>query len=194
MIRQPASGVSRRTALTALALAAGTLATGCSLGAEPRRASGRPRGDASRTAEQDPDVALLALAAFGERFALEAATATLGRHGELAAILTGVRDAHQSHVQLLSDAAPEDAVAGLRSAAASPSPVAPAGPFRVPSRPVAALRRLSLMERDLSLANKRHAFAADSGAFARILASMAASAAQHASVLADATATRPAAR
>ena len=46
-----------------------------------------------------------------------------------------------------------------------------------------ALRALARHEDELSLEDKRSAFAAESGSFARVLASMAASAAQQATVL-----------
>jgi hypothetical protein len=45
------------------------------------------------------------------------------------------------------------------------------------------LRAIARREDELSLVDKRSAFAAESGAFARVLASMAASAAQQAVVL-----------
>lgn len=142
---------------------------------------------------QDPDVTLVALVVAGERFALDATTATIDRHGDLAALLAGARDAHQAHVTLLADAAPEQATGRSPSPTGSASPTADPATrsFGVPARPRAALRGLASMELDLSLADKRHAFAAESGAFARILASMAASAAQHAVLLGEATATTP---
>lgn len=70
--------------------------------------------------------------------------------------------------------------AGSPSAAASQSE----GPEdRVPRDPGHAVRRLARQEDRLSLANKRASFAAGSGAFARLLASMAAAAAQQSVVL-----------
>jgi hypothetical protein len=53
----------------------------------------------------------------------------------------------------------------------------------VPSDPARALRAIARREDELALVDKRSAFAAESGAFARVLASMAASAAQQAVVL-----------
>ena len=180
LLRSRVAGLSRRTAV--LGFAAGALVAGCTTDREPARARGRRGGEADEVAEKDPDVPLAAEAVAGERAALDAVTATVARHTGLAAVLSAVRDAHQAHVHLLDDAAP-DAPA---SASPSASPTGgPTDPFRVPARPRAALRRLAEMEQQVSLANKRHAFAAESGAFARMLASMAASAAQQAFVLGD---------
>jgi hypothetical protein len=53
----------------------------------------------------------------------------------------------------------------------------------VPASPGAALAALAREEERLSQVGKRSAFAAESGAFARVLASMAAAAAQHAVAL-----------
>lgn len=135
-------------------------------------------------------MALVALAVAGERSALEAVTATIDRHADLADALSRLLDAHRAHVNLLADAAPDEAASGPTSPTtpASPGPgesTGSTGTPTVPARTKAALQRLSSMEQGLSLANKRHAFAAESGAFARLLASMAASAAQHASFLAE---------
>jgi hypothetical protein len=56
----------------------------------------------------------------------------------------------------------------------------------VPGDRARALRQVVTAERDLALATKRHAFRAQSGAFARLLGSMAAAAAQQEAVLATA--------
>jgi hypothetical protein len=64
----------------------------------------------------------------------------------------------------------------------SATPSAP----RVPARAAVALAALAREEDRLSLLGRRSAFAAQSGAFARVLASMAAASAQQARTLADA--------
>jgi len=190
VIRTPVSGLTRRTGLVTVMVGIGALATGCTVDSDPQPAAGRGRSGAGEAAGQDPDVALVALAVAGERSALEAVTATIDRHADLADALSRLLDAHRAHVNLLADAAPDEAASGPTSPTtpASPGPgesTGSTGTPTVPARTKAALQRLSSMEQGLSLANKRHAFAAESGAFARLLASMAASAAQHASFLAE---------
>jgi hypothetical protein len=56
----------------------------------------------------------------------------------------------------------------------------------VPASRRRALRAVGSAENELSAQQKQHAFAAQSGAFARLLASMAAAAAQLSAVLSDA--------
>ena len=68
-----------------------------------------------------------------------------------------------------------------RSAGASPSPTATAS--QVAEDPERALAAVARAEDELTLTGKRSAFAAESGAFARVLASMAAAAAQQAVLL-----------
>jgi hypothetical protein len=115
--------------------------------------------------------------------------ATVARHQQLAALLTDPRAAHEAHVALLRDAAPDEpAPSRASSPGSSPSADAPRAEDtdrtpRAPRDPLRALRALARVEDDLALVVKRRAFAAESGAFARVLASMAASAAQHAVLL-----------
>ena len=95
--------------------------------------------------------------------------------------LSPARDAHAAHIALLEEAAPDEPLP-----TAGPSATAtesPEGSFDVPSDPRRAVKRIARREDDLALTDKRSAFAAESGAFARVLASMAASAAQHAAAL-----------
>jgi type IV secretory pathway TrbL component len=66
------------------------------------------------------------------------------------------------------------------TAAGSPS-ASPAA--EVPTSRRRALRAVGAAENELSAQQKQHAFASQSGAFARLLASMAAAAAQQAAVL-----------
>jgi len=136
-----------------------------------------------------------------EQFTLDAIEATAARHRDLAELLAPVIAAHSEHVRLLAEAAPATpATAAATGAAASPSSSPPAPReqgtrrYRVPREPQAALTSVSATEQDLSTSIKRHAFVAQSGAFARLLASMAASAGQHAVVLARPLPTKRAGR
>lgn len=125
-----------------------------------------------------------------EQSTLDTIEATAARHRELAGILSPLIAAHSEHLRLLAEAVPAASdTASDTGASASPSPSASSPTeqgvrrYRVPREPQAALSRLSENEQDLSTSTKRHAFVAKSGPFARLLASMAASAAQHAVLL-----------
>lgn len=190
-VRRPAA-VSRRTATVGVAAVTAALASGCT----PRGIDRRPRARSSATTapRTDPDVALAAAVLTDEQDMLDRVLATLRRHPRLAPVLSGTRAVHQAHVDLLTDAVPDRARA---SSAASPSQgaspsvspsVAPAPdpPARVPSRVPAALAALAREEDRLALLGRRSAFTAESGAFARVLASMAAAASQQSVTLAAA--------
>lgn len=188
----PRRALSRRTALLGT-VALGTAAcTPYSLG-DKHRGAGEP-GQPAATAEPgfDPDVALAASVLADEQALVDRVDATTEAHPRLARLLTETRAVHVAHVDLLADAAPED-VAPTASAGSSPSatPAAPstseADPTpRVPRDAAQALQALARHEDDLSLADKRSAFAAESGSFARVLASMAAAAAQQSAALREA--------
>lgn len=182
----PGPRVTRRATLAA---AAGTvaLATGCTPNAvnSPERRAAR-----RRTPAPDPDVALAATVLGDEQALIDRIDATVARHPQLAALLTDTRTAHEAHVDLLREAAPDDPGSAAEDApSSSPDPSPSAGAPQAedtdrPSRdPERALRDLARREDDLALVDKRSAFAAESGTFARVLASMAASAAQHAVLL-----------
>ena len=95
---------------------------------------------------------------------------------------------HRQHVRLLTEAVPSDPPS---PASASPSPPSPASPsaspsaagVHVPADRAKALAAVARAEDELGLEGKRSAFRAESGAFARILASMAAAAAQQAALV-----------
>ena len=186
-----AVGLTRRTAVGSAAAIGAAVVTGCT----PSGVDRRPRPTPARSAAADPDVALAAAALAVEQRMLDLVTATQKRHPALATVLSGALAAHRAHVDLLSDAVP-DRPSASASPSTSPSPsgsvspsvspsVAPP-PQRVPARPAAALSALSRAEDRVGLAGRRHAFAAQSGAFARVLASIAAAAAQQSVVLASA--------
>ncbi len=176
----PASSVTRRTALAAVAGSAAGLAA-CS----PNASRAHPRRRAHRDRETDPavdpDVLLAATVLTDEQRVLDLVEATIARFPRLESTLSPARDAHTAHIALLQEAAPDEPLP-----TAGPSDTATAAPersFDVPSDRRRAVTRLARREEDLALLDKRSAFAAESGAFARVLASMAASAAQQAAVL-----------
>ncbi len=190
-VRRPAA-VSRRTAVGGVAALTAVVASGCT----PRGIDRRPRARSSATAgpRTDPDVALAAAVLADEQDMLDRVLATLRRHPRLESLLSGTRAAHQAHVDLLTDAVPERARASSpatptdgTSPSVSPS-VAPSTGVSpgVPGRVPAALVALAHEEDRLALLGRRSAFTAQSGAFARVLASMAAAASQQSVALAAA--------
>lgn len=177
--------LSRRATLLG-ALALGTSAcTPYSLGSDHAN-SGDPDTPVPTTAPRtDPDVALAAAVVAAEQDMLDRLDATAARHPGLARLVADARATHAAHVDLLADAAPDEpspSASPTASTGSSPT-AAPASRPRVPRDAAQALRALARHEDELSLADKRSAFAAESGAFARVLASMAAAAAQQAAVL-----------
>lgn len=162
---------SRRAAMATVALA--PLAA-CTADDRPltRRRRERP--------EVDPDVAVAAAALAGHRRVLDQVRATQRRHRDLDRLLEPVALAHEAHVEVLAEAVPPEATSAPRGTPPSPLPSEPAA---VPRDARRALTRLVQAEQALSTATKRHAFGVQSGAFARVLGSMAAAAAQHAVVL-----------
>ena len=178
--------ISRRRALSgALGTSAGGLLAlaGCTPNATnaPRRQAERRRAARQRAREVDPDVVLAATVLVEEQALLARIEATMDRFPALAGTLGAAAAVHQAHVGLLEDAAPDEAA----SASASPSPDDSSSPRR---RPVPRDRRRAVLdlargEDSLALVDKRSAFAAESGAFARVLASMAAAAGQQAATL-----------
>ncbi len=192
------SALTRRTALGGAAAAGAVVVTGCTPSGIDRRPRKSARA-APTTPDADPDVTLAATVLADEQAMLDRIAATVARHPGLDGRLAGARAAHQAHVDLLTKAVPDDA---RLSPGASPSQDAtpavspsvspsvapsPTGTPSVPARPSRALAVLANEEDRLSLVGRRSAFAARSGAFARVLASMSASAAQHAAALSDAT-------
>jgi hypothetical protein len=141
-------------------------------------------------------VALAATVLTGEQAMLDRVLATARRHPGVAPALAEVETMHRAHVRLLTDAVPDDArsrasaSASATSAAPSPAPSG-SGSAAVPGRPGAAHALLASEEQRLGRIGKRSAFAAESGAFARVLASMAAAAGQQAVALNAAAAKAP---
>lgn len=154
----------------------------------------------------DPDVALAATVLADEQRMVDLIDATVEEHPGLRESLAQAREVHVTHVELLNDAVPEGATAAVSPAAspsvspdvtpspeespdgsadgsANDSPGASSSP--VPRRRRDALEELASAEDALALLDKRSAFAAQSGALARVLASMAAAAAQQAVLVAE---------
>lgn len=186
--------LSRRAVLGLAGAAVASGMSGCTPKGVDRRT--KPQPSPPPTPEEDPDVTLAATVLGGEQAILDRLAATVRRHPGLRARLSPAQTAHRAHVRLLTDAVPDKATP---SATATPSPTptpastpsgspSPADTLVIPGHPGAALAILAREEGRLSLLDKRSSFAAESGAFARVLASMAASAAQHAVVLTAAAA------
>jgi len=162
--------VTRRTALGAVAAAG--LSAACT-GPAPEESGGEPAG-----ARQDPDVALVSAALASERHLLDRVVATVRRHPDLSTTLAGARTTHRAHVRLLRAGVPASTPTPSPSASRSPSTTASAAP--VPGTAPSALLALAAAEEHLGRSVGQDALAARSGAFARVLASMAAAAAQQA--------------
>jgi hypothetical protein len=180
--------LSRRATLGALAAAGAVLASGCT-SEQPRRRAQRSQPTEPAEPQVDPDVTVAAAALAEEQTVLELVEATLERHAALATVLAPLVTTHEAHVAMLADAVPADVsiAPSITPGAPSTSPSGPPGEtetaLQVPRRPAAATAAVARAERDLSMSHKRHAFSAQSGAFARVLGSMAGAAAQGAAVL-----------
>ncbi len=157
-------GLSRRTALGGLVVGTGAVLTGCTAASGVRHKSPSPS-----PAPEDPDVTLAAAVLGQEQAMLDQVVATARRHPRLTGAVAGARAAHRAHVALLTRAVPTGGAA--RGAA-------PRRVLHVPKAPGAALAALAHAEDRLAGTGRDHALAARSGAFARVLASMAAAAAQ----------------
>lgn len=176
--------LSRRTTLLG-AVALGTAAcTPYSLGDDQRRAGEPSAAPTTEAPRADPDVALAASVRAAEQGLVDRIDAAVAAHPRLKRVLAATRDVHTAHVDLLAEAAPDGPVPSASPGASDGSSPTPGDePAPVPGDPARALRALARHEDTLSLADKRSAFAAESGGFARVLASMAAAAAQQAAVL-----------
>ncbi len=190
---QPRLAISRRRVLRgALGASLGSLAlvAGCTPNAtndrEHRAARREARREARRRARAaDPDVALATAVLVEELALLARIEATLAQFTGLAGVLGPVQEVHQAHVSLLEDAVPgRPSTAGVPSGSSGATASAsPEVGRTVPRDRRGALVALARGEDELAVVGKRSAFAAESGAFARVLAGMAAAAAQQATVL-----------
>lgn len=187
---QDRPALTRRTALASLVAAAGgAVLAGCTSESTPG-ALPAPEGGQ----RLDPDVTVAALALVDERETLALLEAASERHRRLRGTLAPMIAAHRAHADLLAEAVPDDATptspstalespVGSPSVTGSPGP----GPREVPSDQRQALVTLTAAEQQLSTTIRRHAFVAESGQFARLLASISAACSQHAAVLSTTT-------
>lgn len=173
-------GVDRRTVVVGLASLGGSAALLLS-GCGPRAAGTDVPGDAEANGngknDLEGDERLLAAALQGELFAIAEIERTVRRHPQLRAATTPVLVTHQTHARLLRGTSPRSTDRDR------PFIELPA----VPRRPQQALAALVLFEKRLSADHVATAMAARSGALARVVASMAAAAAQLEQVLAQAS-------
>ena len=179
--------LTRRAALAVLGSLAATSActNGRPTGADPT--AGPTTAPVTQPA-RDPDVVVATDALAAQRAMLALLAAVSARHGRLGGRLVPVTAAHEAHVDLLDGAVPTQAPspAPTASPARTNGPATEEGPEpapRVHNAPERALRQVIAAERELATTTKRLAFVAQSGAFARLLGSIAASAAQQAQVL-----------
>jgi hypothetical protein len=171
-----------RRSVVAAAIAVPVAAAGCTLsGPTPTRSPQR------RSAEVDPDVALLDDVAASTTAMVELYEGVLRDHPSLRRDLRPMLAAQRAHADALGEAAPseEDGPSG-RSDGSSPGPRRRSGErVEVPPRPAAAIRALTDAESrsaaDLLEATRK----ALSGPFAQLLASMSASASQRVLVLGE---------
>ena len=136
---------------------------GCDI--DPPAPTPSPSPDAG-SPEPDDDTALLAQVLASLDTAAAALAAVVARHPSSASSLQPFLDLHATHREVLGEAAPQ------LDPSAAPEPV-------VPGRPAAAAALARRAETRLVGDLRRATVAAESGDFARALASMAASVTQH---------------
>jgi hypothetical protein len=179
--------LSRRRAVGGAAALTALVVSGCTQDGASRTGSGPAATGSSESSEAPtrapvpPDVTLAAAVLRDEQSMLDRVAATARRHPGLAGTVSGARSTHRAHVRLLRQAVPD----GARR-----TPPRPFRPGQVPRRPGSALAALVRAETRLSSDGQRNAVRAESGSFARVLASMAAASAQQAARLADVSADR----
>jgi hypothetical protein len=170
---------SRRSVLAAALAVPAATAAGCTLSGPtpPARSSAREAPDV------DPDVALLEQVSRATAAMVALYEAVVDEHRGLRDDLRPLLAAHRAHEKALGEAAPpedaKDRRGGSRGADAS------AKAADVPRRPEQAVARLESTEQDTSRRLLEATREAESGGFARLLASMSASSAQAALVLGE---------
>ena len=164
----PEASVSRRgLLLSGVGLLALAGCSGDDSDAESGESGGQKRSSQD-TPELTPDVAVATAALERIRTTKAAVEATSTRHPALGRELAGVTEMHTAHEASLVDAVPERA-----------RPDSPPATYAVPPRRRVAARRLAGVEGELHAALDALALRAESGDFARLLASMGAGIAQH---------------
>lgn len=153
----PAPATASRRALIAAGVgAAGLLAAGCTVD-NPVSENKTPRAPA----ELAPDVAVATRALAEIKAVRVAVTRTVSRYPAARPGLIPLVSMHQAHEKSLADAVPERA-----------RPPSKPAPYAVPRRRAAALKRLATREQGLHATIDALALRAQSGDFARLLASM----------------------
>ena len=152
---------------------------GCSVGSDSGAHSDTGRRSAAQV-EVTPDVKTATAALAATRVTREAVRATAQRFPALRPALAGLTAMHAAHERSLVDAVP----AQVRGSAAP-------APYVVPPGRAAAVARLRLAEQRLHGTLAGLAVAAESGDFARLLASMSAAVSTHLAALAAAVPTGP---
>jgi hypothetical protein len=205
--------LSRRAAVAGTLAAVAALVSACTRGgSRPGAGSGPSSTPTTPSPTPDPDVALADAVLSRERALLDRVLATLHAHPTTGAVLGSARHAHQAHVRLLAGAVPTSvptpvptpSASPSASASAAPSPVLPGAPSRtpaptsathhgvgapphvpahVPTHLPAALAAVAGAEQRLAAFERDAGLRARSGRLARLLAGMAASAAQQAAHL-----------
>ena len=168
----PDERVSRRSVITIGLAGLGLLGVQGALGGCSSDTT-QPKARASRAATVTPDVRTATAALAAVRATHAAVRATAQRFPAAAGSLAGLAAMHAAHERSLVDAVPEQA----RKAS-------PATPYAVPRRRTAALTRLQANEAHLHDTLQALADRAESGDFARLLASMAAGISVHRTIAA----------
>lgn len=177
----PAAQPSRRAVLAALALVPFSAVTGCTLVAEPRDGRspvGGPEPDESDSVDPapEPDLLLVVAAVSTVDDLVTAYLSTQRRHPRLRRALQPLLARHRTHLKVLRSTVDGSEPADWeQSGGGSPE---------VPRRADAALASLRDAESAAAGTHLVHTGRAQSGALARLLASVAASEAQHVALLA----------
>jgi hypothetical protein len=167
---------TRRSVLAAALAVPAATAAGCTLsGPTPSRSSAREAPDV------DPDVALLEQVSQATSEVVSLYEGVIHEHRSLRRDLRPLLAAHRAHVEALGQAAPEEADGGRAAGRGASSAKAP----HVPHSPEQAVRRLQSTEGKTSQRLLEATRKAESGGFARLLASMSASSAQAVQQLGD---------
>lgn len=163
---------NRRAVLTTLGAA--TLAGATAACDLPGPGSSRETEDGETEQRPDPDRRRVETARLQAEELLALVVATSGTHAQLAPRLAPLADCHRAHLQALGGDEPAGSPQ-VTPAPGAPSPPAPTTPGTSPSTtPEVALRRLVAREQAHASALGTEAGVAESGALARLLASMAA--------------------
>lgn len=179
-------GLSRRAALGALGATGAAALSACTsvndpIGNQRRRrreqAAGLGSSASTQPVDPDPDVAVAVALLARVSHSLERQEATVTTYPGVEDLLADLRRVEREHRDLLDRAVPGEATTGRGRGDPGPDPTG------VPEDRSSALRALDQDLADLVLEHKQGAFAARSGAFARVLAGMAAGLAQQQTLL-----------